>query len=147
MPSTHVSLRYHIVFSTKSRFPFIANSWRSRLHEYIGGCIRTFGGVPLQIGGVADHLHLLVGLKATHAPADLVREVKKSSTTWVRESIDVKFQWQEGYAAFTVSGCDVQSVVTYIASQEEHHRTKSFQDEYVEFLIEQGVAYDERYLW
>jgi REP element-mobilizing transposase RayT len=147
MPSTHISLRYHIIFSTKGRFPFIANGWRARLHEYLGGCIRTFGGVPLQVGGVADHVHLLVGLKAIHAPADLVREVKKSSTSWVRESFAAKFQWQEGYGAFTVSPRDVDSTVAYILGQEEHHRTKTFQEEYVELLVELGVEYDPRYLW
>jgi putative transposase len=147
MPSTHVSLHYHAVFSTKNRYPFIANNWRPRLHEYLGGCVRGFGGVPLQIGGVADHVHLLVGLKAVHAPADLIREIKKASTSWIRETIDPKFQWQEGYAAFTVSRHDLQSLNTYITNQEEHHRSKSFQEEYIEFLVEQGIVYDERYLW
>jgi putative transposase len=147
MPSTHVSLHYHAIFSTKNRFPFIAKNWRASLHEYLGGCIRGLGGVPLQIGGVTDHVHLLVGLKAIHAPADVIREIKKASTSWIRESIDAKFQWQEGYGAFTVSRRDLQSVVTYITSQEEHHRTKSFQEEYVDFLVEQGIEYDERYLW
>jgi REP element-mobilizing transposase RayT len=136
-----------VIFSTKSRFPFIVEAWRSRLHEYLGGCIRTFGGVPLQVGGVADHVHLLVALKAVHAPADLVREIKKASTSWVRESLAAKFQWQEGYGAFTVSPRDADSVSAYIADQEEHHRKRSFQEEYIRFLVEQGIEYDERYMW
>lgn len=147
MPSTHTSLNYHVVFSTKNRLPSIATDWRGPLHEYLGGCVRGLGGVPLQIGGVADHVHLLVGLKAIHAPADVVREIKKASTAWVRESADSKFQWQEGYGAFTVSRHDLQSVGTYIAGQEEHHRSKSFQEEYLEFLEEQGIPYDDRFLW
>ena len=76
MASSHVSLRYHIVFSTKNRFPFIESAWRTRLHEYLGGTVRGLGGVPLQVGGVADHVHLLVGLKAIHAVADIVREAR-----------------------------------------------------------------------
>lgn len=147
MPSTHTSLHVHFVFSTKNRFPSISTEWRPRLHEYLGGCIRGLGGVPLQIGGVADHVHLLVGLKAVHAPADIVREIKKASTSWIRESVDSKFQWQEGYGAFTVSRHDLESLAAYISGQEEHHRSKSFQEEYVEFLLEQGIPYDDRYLW
>ncbi|SRR5260221_1423423 len=147
MASTHVSLRYHIVFSTKNRLPFIENAWRPRLHEYLGGTVRGLGGVPLQVGGVADHVHLLVGLKAIHAVADIVREVKKASNSWVQESLDRKFQWQEGYGAFTVRRSDIGEVTDYIASQEEHHRKRTFQEEYLAFLEEQGIEYDPRYLW
>ena len=147
MPSTHVSLRYHVVFSTKNRLPFIENTWRTRLHEYLGGTVRGLGGVPLQVGGVDDHVHLLVGLKAIHAVSDIVREVKKASNSWVQEALDRKFQWQEGYGAFTVSRSDVGEVTDYIASQEEHHRKRTFQEEYLAFLEEQGIEYDPRYLW
>ena len=147
MPSTHVSLHYHVVFSTKNRIPYIETAWRPRLHEYLGGCVRGLRGVPLQVGGVADHVHLLVGLKATHALADIVREVKKASNSWVQESLDGKFQWQEGYGAFTVSRHDLSEVSDYITSQEEHHRQRTFQEEYLAYLEEQGIEYDPRYLW
>ena len=99
VPSTHVSLHYHVIFSTKSRFPMIDAEWRPRLHEYLGGSVRGLGGVPLRVGGVADHVHLLIGLKAVHAPADIVREVKKASTSWVRESVDRKFGGLSGRGA------------------------------------------------
>ena len=108
---------------------------------------RRLGGVPLQVGGVADHVHLLVGLKATHAVADIVREVKKASNSWVQALLDRKFQWQEGYGAFTVSRGDIGDITDYITSQEEHHRKRTFQEEYLAYLQEQGVEYDPRYLW
>ena len=118
MPSTHVSLHYHVVFSTKNRLPLIAADWRESLHADLGGCLRGLGGVALQVGGVADHVHLLIGLKAVHAPADIVREVKKASTSWIRESAESRFQWQEGYGAFTVSRHDLEALTAYVASQE-----------------------------
>src|SRR5690348_9706941 len=104
MPSTYLSLHYHLVFSTKGRVPSIDAAWRSDLHAYLGGTIRGLGGVPEAIGGVADHVHLLVGLKATHCLADVIRELKKAASIWVHEKIGAgDFAWQEGYAAFTVS--------------------------------------------
>jgi putative transposase len=148
MPSTHTALRYHIVFSTKERVPFIAPEWRARLHAYVGGTVRNLGGVAIAIGGVADHVHLLVSLNATHAIATLVREVKVAGTKWIHDEMKIQtFSWQEGYGAFTVSPSQTDSVAKYIANQEEHHRVKSFQEEYVEFLAKAGVEYDVRYLW
>ncbi len=147
MSSTHVSLHYHIVFSTKNRVPSIESAWHERLYEYLGGTVRGLGGVPLQIGGVADHVHLLIGLKAVHAVADIVREIKKASTNWAQASFAPKFQWQEGYGAFMVSRGNVAGVTKYIIGQEEHHRKRTFQEEYVAFLDELGIEYDARYLW
>lgn len=148
MPSTHLSLHYHIIFSTKDRQPFIIEEWRGRLHEYLGGLIRAAEGVPESIGGVTDHLHLLVGLRATHTLASFVQDIKQSSSRWVHETIGVKdFSWQQGYGAFTVSVSNCGAVKEYIAQQPEHHRTKTFQEEYVTFLKKHGVTYDEKYLW
>ena len=147
MSSTYLSLHYHLVFSTKNRESFIAPSWRARLHEYFGGTAAGLGGFPQGIGGVADHAHLLVGLKATHTLADFMRELKKASSVWVHEQIGLApFKWQEGYAAFTVSATARSSVRQYIYNQEEHHRTKSFREELVEMLERAGVEYDPRYL-
>jgi putative transposase len=147
MPSTHVSLTYHVVFSTKNREPLIAKSWRERLYEYLGGCIRTAGGVSLEIGGTSDHIHILLGLKATHRVADLLRDVKRATSAWVRETVVPNFAWQEGYGAFTVGGNDYSDLIRYIRGQEEHHRVRTFQEEYREFLTRYGVEFDERYLW
>lgn len=111
MPSTHVSLHYHVVFSTKERHPWIDSAWREDLHGYLGGCVKKLDGVPVEIGGVADHVHLLVGLRATHCLADVVREIKTASSRWIHEELRVpRFGWQEGYGAFTVSRSNVQAV-------------------------------------
>jgi REP element-mobilizing transposase RayT len=147
MSSTYLSLHYHLVFSTKDRTPSIADAWRDRLHEYLGGTIRELGGFPQIVGGVADHVHLLVGLKSTHTLADVLRELKKSSSQWVhRELGQPAFSWQEGYAAFTVSPTGRDGVRDYIAHQAEHHRRRTFREELVEMLKRAGVEYDPRYL-
>src|SRR5205085_11657353 len=117
MASTFLSLHYHLVFATKNREPFIDPQWRPRLHEYLGGTIAGLGGFPQGVGGVADHVHLLVGLKATHCLADVLRELKKASSVWVHERSGSRtFAWQEGYAAFTVSATARQAVQSYIAN-------------------------------
>jgi putative transposase len=135
-----------LVFATKHREAAIAAEWRPRLHEYLGGTIRGLGGFPEGVGGVADHVHLLVGLKATHCLADVMRELKKASSIWVHQEIGLRsFAWQEGYAAFTVSVTARDGVRNYIAHQEEHHRVKSSRDELLEMLVKAGVEYDPRY--
>jgi REP element-mobilizing transposase RayT len=147
MPSTFLSLHYHIIFSTKDRLPLIDSVWRDRLHEYLGGTVSGLGGFPQGVGGMADHGHLLVGLKATHCLADLMRELKKASSVWVHEEIKLReFAWQEGYGAFTVSSPSRPQVQKYIANQAGHHRVKSFREELVEFLEKAGVAYEDRFL-
>ncbi len=148
MPSTHLSLHYHIIFSTKDRRPYITNEWRDRLHEYLGGLIRAADAVPEAIGNVADHVHLLAGLKATHTLSSFVQDIKQTSSRWIHETIGVKdFAWQQGYGAFTVSVSNRSDVKEYILKQEEHHRSKTFQEEYVMFLERHEVAYEEKYLW
>ena len=148
MPATHLSLHYHLVFSTKDRRPILADSWRARLHEYLGGLTKAANGFPEAVGGTADHIHILAGLRATHTLAKFVQDVKQASLKWIHQTFDVReFAWQPGYGAFTVSASNRASVARYIADQERHHRTKTFQNEYVNFLKKSGVEYDERYLW
>jgi len=147
MASTYLSLHYHFVFRTKDRERVIAPEWRARLHDYLGGTIRGLGGFPEGVGGVSDHIHLLVGLKATHCVADVMRELKKASSVWVHEEIGQQdFAWQEGYAAFTVSATAREAVRHYIGNQEEHHRVKSFREELVEMFKKAGIEYDAKYL-
>lgn len=147
MPSTHLSLHYHLVFSTKRRVPMIDAAWRNSLHAYLAGTIAGINGVPESVGGVADHVHLLVGLKATHCLADVLRELKKASSAWVHKDIGLaSFAWQEGYSAFTVSGNAIQRVRKYIEDQARHHRRKSFQEELIEMLNRAGVAHDPKFL-
>ena len=145
--STYLSLHYHLIFSTKDRRPLIEAAWRSRLHEYLGDTIRGLGGFPQETGGIADHVHLLVGLKATHCLADVMRELKKASSAWVHEEIGAEnSSWQEGYAAFTVSATARDGVKGYIANQEQHHRKKTFREELVELLTKAEIEYDPRFL-
>lgn len=148
MSSTHLSLHYHVVFSTKERHPLIDQEWRDRLHAYLGGIIRDIGGVPECIGGVADHVHLLIGLKATHRLCDVIRDIKVSSSKWIHDTLALReFAWQDGYGAFTVSENRRESVKRYIQNQEAHHKTRAFEDEYLTFLRQAGVEFDERFLW
>jgi putative transposase len=146
MASTFLSLHYHLVFSTKERRPFIRSEWSSRFHEYLGGTVNGLDGVSEQVGGVADHLHLLFGLKATHCLADFMRELKKASSSWARTNFEPEFAWQDGYAAFTVSSSLCERVRDYIRKQEEHHARRDFATELKELLEKHGVGYDLKYL-
>ena len=146
MGSTFFSLHYHLIFSTKERVPMIHAEWRPRLHAYMGGIIRGMNGVAEIVGGVADHVHLLASLRPVHCVADVMRELKKESTNWVKDSFDSRFSWQEGYAAFSVSPTNINSVKRYIADQERHHAKRSFVDELRECLEQAGTRYNEKYL-
>lgn len=148
MASTHLSLHYHIVFSTKHREPSLDAAQRPRIHEYLGGTIRGLKGIPHAVGGTADHVHLLLSLRASHCLADVMREVKSESSGWIHREIQwAGFGWQEGYGAFTVGAPDLEKVRSYVLNQEEHHRVKTFQQEYVKMLERGMVEYDERFLW
>ena len=146
MASTFLSLHYHVVFSTKERRPFIAPAWRTQLHDYLGGTVNGLGGFSQRVGGVADHVHLLVGLKATHCLADFMRELKKATSVWARENHEPEFAWQDGYAAFTVSASKRAVVREYIENQEAHHAKRDFVSELKELLEKHEVEYNERYL-
>jgi putative transposase len=147
MSSPHLSLHYHIVFGTKNHEPMIQAAWRDKLHAYLGGIIRTADGIAESIGGVSDHVHLLIGLLATHRLADVLRELKTVSSGWVHNEIGVRgFAWQEGYGAFTVSASQRGALRRYIEQQEEHHRTRTFREEYLDLLRRSGVEFDDRYV-
>ena len=146
MGSTFFSLHYHIVFSTKERRPSIRAEWRLRLHSYLDGIIRRMNGAAEIVGGVDDHVHLMASLRPVHCLADVMRDLKKDSTNWVKDNLDRRFAWQEGYAAFTVSPSAADAVRNYIGRQESHHRKHSFVDELKELLGKAGVAYEEKYL-
>ena len=148
MPSTHVSLHYHLVFSTKNRDPWINPMYRERIHEYLGGTVRGLGGMSHAVGGMADHVHVFAGLRATHCLADVMRELKSESSAWIHNECKLAgFAWQEGYGAFTVSASHLDEVRNYVLRQEQHHRKKSFQEEYVAMLQRGMVEYNEAYLW
>ena len=147
MPSTFLSLHFHLVFSTKEREPSIKPEWRTRLHQYLGGSVNGLGAHSEAVGGTADHVHLLAELRATHLLADFMRDLKKGSSKWVHDELSLKtFAWQEGYAAFTVSASATDDVRRYIENQDEHHRDRSFREELKLMLIRSGVKFEERYL-
>lgn len=145
--STYYALHVHVVFSTKHRRPWLAGEWRGSLHAYLGGCLKSLEAVPEAIGGTADHVHLLIGLRAKHSPSDIVREIKKASNGFVRDEMGVRdFAWQEGYAVISVSPRDKAMIVNYIANQEAHHRTVDPVAELRQLLEEAGIAFDIQYL-
>src|SRR2546421_3581609 len=128
MANTYTSLHYHIVFSTKNRDPFLVETVRQRLFAYLGGIARENGMTALEIGGVTDHVHLLLSIPASLAVSKAVQLIKVGSSHWLKETFPdmIDFAWQDGYAAFTVSLAQLEDVHVYIRSQPEHHRTKMF---------------------
>ena len=147
--STFTKLIYHVVFSTKYRRKLIFGSFGERLYEYIGGVIRAQNGHLIEIGGVEDHVHLLVNLPPTKSISDTIREIKANASKWSNELPDTtyRFEWQKGYGAFTVSYSQVDSVRHYIQNQREHHRIKTFEEEYTVFLEKHNIEFDRQYLF
>jgi putative transposase len=149
MPSTYSNLLYHIIFSTKHREPLITPEFRGELCPYVAGILQGQDGLPLEIGGMPDHLHLVIRIKPDVSVSEIVRLVKANSSKWANERPAGvgHFAWQRGYGAFTVSFSQLDAVRQYVRRQEEHHRVKTFQEEFVEFLKRNGIEFDERYLW
>lgn len=149
MARTYTNLLTHIIFSTKLRQRFINDDIKPRLHSYIGGIVRELDGVAYNVGGIADHVHILVSLTPALAISDAVRTIKTNSSRWLkqRDTTLSVFEWQSGYGAFSVSQSNMNGVVKYIAAQEKHHRTHTFQEEYLMFLKRHGIDYDERYVF
>jgi putative transposase len=146
---SYVALYYHIIFSTRERRPSIDVDLQPRLYEYIGGILRNERGILMAAGGTSDHAHLLAALGRETALSDAVRTIKSNSSRWVHEAHPGKstFAWQAGYGAFTVGRSGLENVKRYLAGQEEHHRTVTFQEEFLEFLHRYEIPFDERYIW
>ena len=149
MPQSLARLHIHLVFSTKNRETLIADLVRDSLHRYMASVLQNLGCAPVLINSVEDHAHLLFDLARTVSISQVVEEVKKSSSKWIKTQGQefARFAWQAGYGAFAVSESNVGTVRTYIANQREHHRTKTFQEEYRAFLERHNVTFDERYVW
>lgn len=150
MPQSFAQIYLHIVFSTKDRQPFLQDPLiLEECHNYLGGACNKLGCPVLRVGGVADHAHILCLLGRTIAVADLVKELKRDSSQWVKSQDPAlaDFYWQSGYGAFSVSPGHVELVREYIANQEEHHRTTTFQDEFRRLLTKYGLEWDEKYVW
>ena len=139
----------HLVFSTKHREPTIHPEWQPRLYEYMGGIIREKKGCLLAAGGMPDHVHLLISFAKEMSTSNLVRDIKANSSGWIHEMFSKSrgFAWQAGYGAFSVSFSNLDTVRRYIAAQAEHHRVRSFQEEFRELLIRHQIEFDERYIW
>jgi putative transposase len=149
MPQSFASLHVHVVFSTKSRAPLIAGDVAPRLYDYIGGIVRARGCVLAAAGGVADHVHLLCSLGREISVAEALRDIKANSSKWIHETFpnERAFAWQAGYGAFAVSYSNVPTVKRYIANQAEHHRTRTFQEEFIALLRRHNLPFDESHLW
>ena len=148
MSDSYTNLLYHIVFSTKDRRPLITPDYEVRLYDYVGGMIRSFGGISLQLNGTEDHLHLLAKLRPDRALSDVLRDLKANATGWMHDVFPSlsNFCWQRGYGAFTVSHSNVEEVRRYIAGQKEHHHRISFRDEFIQFLKANQIQFDERFI-
>jgi REP element-mobilizing transposase RayT len=139
----------HLIFSTKDRWPWIRPEVEGKLYAYLAAVCRSCGCPSVLIGGTQDHVHILSALSRTATVAELLEQIKKSSSKWIKTKGPEyrPFAWQGGYAAFSIGQSNVEAVKQYIARQREHHRAVSFQEELLRFLTKYRVAYDERYLW
>jgi len=146
---SYVSSYFHCVFSTKERRPLITPELRERLWPFLGGIARQNKMKAVEIGGVADHVHLLLSLPATIPISKAMQLIKGGSSKWVHETFPNQrlFSWQEEYGAFSVSVSQLDKTIAYIRGQPEHHRKLTFQEEFLMLLKKHGVEYDERYLW
>ena len=148
MPQYLSNVLVHLVFSTKNREPLINATIRPRLHAYIVGILNQIKCPSIRTGGVEDHVHILFPMGRTSSVAEIVEELKKSSSKWMKDTGEVpEFSWQAGYGAFSIGESQVETVVAYIDNQEKHHSKITFQDEYRKFLKRYKIPYDEKYVW
>ena len=144
MAHTFTNLLYHIIFATKDRCAMLKPSMAGRVHAYLGGGIREEGGVALAVNGTANHVHILAKLRQDKTVSDVLRSIKANASKWIHQTFLVQssFAWQTGYGAFTVSESQVEKVRRYIAEQETHHRTMSFEEEWAAILKAHGIDFD-----
>lgn len=149
MANSYTSLHIHVVFSTKNREKILDQKIRNELWPYMGGIARENRMIPLAVGGVEDHSHLLLCIPPALSVSKGVQIIKTGSSRWLHENFRIHryFAWQVGYGAFSVSPRRIDQTVQYINNQEVHHKGRSFQEEYLRFLQESRIEYDERYLW
>lgn len=149
MPQSLSNILLHLIFSTKDRYPWLNGEIRERTHAFLAGAVRECGCEAYRVGGVADHVHLAIRLSRTLSVADLVKEIKIASSKWLKEQDPAfnGFHWQQGYGIFSVGMSQKDALLHYIAHQEDHHHTQTFQDEYRAFLTKYGIEHDERYVW
>lgn len=149
MANTYTQLFVHIIFSTKGREKVLSKHFREELFKYISGILKQKNQKPFAVNGTIDHIHILVGMEPNITVSDLVRDIKHSSTNFIKEKkfIKHKFNWQKGFGAFTYSKSQIDSVINYIINQEEHHKQQTFEEEYIKFLKLFEVEYDSKYVF
>lgn len=147
MPQSLSCVIVHCIFSTKDRFPFLDATMAPRVHAYMATVLRDMNAHAFRVGGTADHVHIACTLPRTVCQSDLVKKVKTTSSQWLKEQGVPSFFWQHGYGMFSISKSQLDAVVGYIDRQPEHHRVKTFQEEFRVFLDKYQVEYDERYVW
>ena len=149
MANTYSQISIHSVFAVKGRENFITSNWRDDLHKYLSGIITGNKAKSLAVGGWKDHVHIFFGMPVTTCIADFMSIIKASSSKWINEQgfIKGKFQWQSGYGAFSHSKSQRDGVIKYIISQEDHHKSKTFKEEYLKMLTDFEVEYEEKYLF
>ena len=149
MAGTYSQIYIQVVFAVKGRENLIGKQWQTELHKYISGIIKAKEQKSIIVNGVADHIHGFIGLKPSMSISDLVRDIKNNSSKFINEKnwVKRKFQWQEGYGAFSYSHSQIEQVYNYILNQEEHHKKKTFKEEYIDFLNKFGIEHKPEYLF
>ena len=149
MANTYTQIHLQFVFAVKYRNGLIHASFKEELYKYISGIIKENNHKLLAINGMPDHLHIFIGMRPSQSISDLLQDIKGSSSKWINEKkfLKVKFEWQEGYGAFSYSKSHVNNVISYIRNQENHHKKETFREEYLKFLKVFEIEYDERYIF
>jgi len=148
MANTYTQIHIHAVFAVQNRLSLILKQWQDELYKYITGIITNNGHKLLQIGGMPDHIHVLFGMRPTQSLSDLMKDIKGGSSLWINEKklVRGKFSWQEGYGAFSYGKSQIDGVIKYIQQQEQHHKKRSFEEEYIELLKLFNVEFNEKYI-
>jgi putative transposase len=149
MPNTYTQIHLHLIFAVQNRRSLINDSWKDRLYMYITGIVQTNKHKMIIINGMPDHLHIAIGMRPTQSVSDLMQDIKGSSSTWINDNkfVQGKFQWQEGYGAFSYNKSLLPKLINYIKNQEEHHKKTTFIEEYKEFLKAFEIDFDEKYIF
>jgi len=149
MPGSFSQIYIQVVFAVKGRENLISKTWKDELHKYIAGIIKAKEQKPIIVNGMQDHIHAFIGLRPATSLSDLVRDIKNNSTNFInhRKLVAGKFSWQEGFGAFSYGHSQIETVYNYILNQEEHHKKKTFREEYIGFLNKFEVPFEERFLF
>ena len=149
MANTYTQIHLQLIFAVQNRVSLINNEWKDELYKYITGIIQMNDHKMIIINGMPDHVHILIGMRPIQSLSDLMKDIKGDSSAWINKQnlVKGKFSWQEGFGAFSYSRGQLPNVINYINNQQEHHKKKTFKDEYISMLKKYEVEYDERYIF